>query len=81
MARDARWSSGVDPYVRLLAARGLVRSAASLLWAVERGHRAGYLGLVQVELSVRLSAQLRGLARSLIATEVRQSTASLTEHP
>jgi hypothetical protein len=79
-AGGARRSRGVDPYVRLLAARGLVRSAASLLRAVERGHRAGYLGLAQVELFLRLSAKLRGLACCLIATAARRSDASLTEH-
>jgi hypothetical protein len=56
-------------YVMLLVARGLVSLATSIFRLAERGYRAGCLDLAQVEMSVRISAKLRGRARRLIGTE------------
>jgi hypothetical protein len=58
----------VDNFLRLQAARRLVALATSLVRTVERGYRAGYLGLAQVEYCVHVSANLRRRACGLIGT-------------
>jgi hypothetical protein len=66
MIAAERPAGGAGLYVRLLAAHGLVDLATSLLRMVGWAHRAGYLGVAQVEYSVRVSAKLRRRASRLI---------------
>jgi len=57
---------------RRLAARSLLGLAKRLLQAAERAHRAGYVGLAQIEWCLRVSAFLRRLAGRLVgATPAR----------
>lgn len=60
--------------VRLAAARALVGVALRWLRIVERAHRAGYLGLAQVESCVRISAKLRACACRFIGTSARMAS-------
>jgi hypothetical protein len=63
-------SGRFDRHIKLVAARGLVGLARSLLRTVGRAYRAGYLDLAPVECCLRVSAKLRSRACGLIATKV-----------
>ena len=54
-------SGRFDRHIKLVAARGLVGLARSLLRTVGRAYRAGYLDLARVECCLRVSAKLRSL--------------------